>query len=52
MEYYDEVVEIEDSPNNIKPIMESGVIGAGKSNDDMELKKPSVKMQYFENINI
>lgn len=38
MEYYDEVVEIEDRPGNIKPGIESGVIG-----DDMELNKPTVK---------
>lgn len=41
MEYYDEVVEIEDRPGNIKPITESGVIGKSLE-DDLELNKPTV----------
>lgn len=41
MEYYDEVVEIEDRPGNIKPLNEPA--GIGKSfQDDIELSKPSV----------
>lgn len=43
MEYYDEVVEIEDKPGNIRPIVESGVIGKAIQ-DDMELNKPPVNI--------
>lgn len=49
MEYYDEVVEIEDRPGNIRPIVESGVIGKAIQ-DDMELNKPTVNIKYFENV--
>lgn len=41
MEYYDEVVEIEDMPGNIKPSIEPGVIGKSPE-DDSELSKPMV----------
>lgn len=41
MEYYDEVVEIEDKPGHVKPIMESGVLG-NTFHDDIELTKPTV----------
>lgn len=51
MEYYDEVVEIEDKPGHVKPIMESGVIG-NTFHDDIEESKPTVtKKKQTENFN-
>lgn len=46
MEYYDEVVEIEDKPGS--SITESGVISKSFQ-DDMELNKPTVMRIPFEN---
>ncbi len=43
MEYYDEVVEMEDVPGIKKPTIESGIIGKSLP-DDMELNRLTVKI--------